>query len=88
MDDVFVTLLESLFGFFYTLFFFIFGGKSRLREGRNCPAYFLPKILFLLSEAMSFLVSSGNYGSSLHGQKRKTDIKQSSVACFLFCLLM
>lgn len=70
MDVVSVSLLESLFGFFI-LCFSSFFGKSRLKEGRNSPVHFLPKILFLLSEAMSFPVSFGNYRSSLQGQKKE-----------------
>lgn len=72
MNNVFLTLGI----FFLALCFSSFFGKVLLRDGRNA-AHFLPKILLLLSEAMSLLIYSGKDGSSLQGQKRKVVMKLS-----------
>lgn len=72
MNNVFLTLGI----FFLALCFSSFFEKVLLRDGRNA-AHFLPKILLLLSEAMSLLIYSGKDGSSLQGQKRKVVMKLS-----------
>lgn len=83
MDDVFVTPLDSLFGFFI-LCFSSFSGKSRLREGRT----FMTKNTvssFRIDVCSSLLVA---IGPVYEDKEKVTDIKQSEYLALFFAFTL